>query len=122
VAIDGKILLRRKANLRSGKTRAIGTFFVTSAKLSFQPLAGKRSINIPISKITDMNIVGKVYKKMAHKNPEGWNLIFYHLFYAFDCTIRAERSLTAVETRAFEHFEKTGNNRHIKIRLFEQFS
>lgn len=65
MAIDGKILLRRKANLRSGKTRAIGTFFVTSAKLSFQPLAGKRSINIPISKITDMNIVGKVYKKMS---------------------------------------------------------
>jgi len=64
VAIDGKILLRRKANLRSGKAKAIGTFFVTSAKLSFRPLAGRRSIDIPIRKITDMEIVGKIYKKM----------------------------------------------------------
>jgi len=76
VAIDGKVLLRRKANLRSGKTRAIGTFFVTSAKLSFQPLAGKRSIDIPISKITDMGIVGKIYKKMSI-TAEGKHYLFY---------------------------------------------
>jgi len=76
VVIDGKVLLRRKANLRSGKTRAIGTFFVTSAKLSFQPLAGKRSIDIPISKITDMGIVGKIYKKMSI-TAEGKHYLFY---------------------------------------------
>jgi hypothetical protein len=76
VVIDGKVLLRRKANLRSGKTRAIGTFFVTSAKLSFQPLAGKRSIDIPISKITDMSIVGKIYKKMSI-TADGKHYLFY---------------------------------------------
>lgn len=76
MVIDGKVLLRRKANLRSGKTRAIGTFFVTSAKLSFQPLAGKRSIDIPISKITDMSIVGKIYKKMSI-TADGKHYLFY---------------------------------------------
>ena len=76
MAIDGKVLLRRKANLRSGKTRAIGTFFVTSTKLSFRPLAGKRSIDIPISKITDMSIVGKIYKKMSI-TAEGKHYLFY---------------------------------------------
>jgi len=89
VAIDGKILLRRKANLRSGKAKAIGTFFVTSTKLSFQPLAGKRIIDISISKITDMEIVGKIYKKMSI-TADGKQYIIY--------TKRAKDVMTLIKT------------------------
>ncbi|MEA2054999.1 MAG: hypothetical protein U9O96_07855 [Candidatus Thermoplasmatota archaeon] len=60
-----KILLRRKVNIRSGKSRGIGTLFITNKRLSFQPLARKKCIDIEIDSITEIKIVGRIFKKMS---------------------------------------------------------
>ncbi len=65
MAPEEKILLRRKANFRSGKFRTVGTFVITDRDISFRPLAGKKAVSIPLESITDVRMTGVLFKKMV---------------------------------------------------------
>ncbi len=62
---DGEaIVLRRRANIRVGKGRAIGTLFVTTTRLAFRPLRAGRQIDINLDDIESVATSGILFKKM----------------------------------------------------------
>jgi len=64
VSSEEKVLLRRKANIRSGKLRAVGTCILTDRKLSFRYRTG-RHIDITIESIKGTEIRGRIFRKMV---------------------------------------------------------
>lgn len=61
---DEGIVLRRRANIRSGRGRAVGTLFVTTRRLSFRPLRRARQIDIQLDDIESVTATGLLFKKM----------------------------------------------------------
>ena len=66
---EEKVLLRRKANIRSGKLRAMGTCILTDRKISFCYRAG-RDIEISMDSIKDLQIRGRIFRKMVISTDE----------------------------------------------------
>ena len=66
---EEKVLLRRKANVRSGRLRATGTFILTDRKISFHYRAGRR-IDISVESIKGLETRGVIFKKMTVSTDE----------------------------------------------------
>ncbi|MFO8132421.1 MAG: PH domain-containing protein [Thermoplasmatota archaeon] len=61
---DEAIVLRRRANIRAGRGRAVGTLFVTTRRLSFRPLSRARRVDIDLEDIESVATTGIFFKKM----------------------------------------------------------
>jgi hypothetical protein len=63
-------MLERKANIRAKRLRAVGTLVVTARNLSFRPLAHRTRIDIPLTHIQDIDVVGWIFKKLRIATPK----------------------------------------------------
>jgi len=61
---DEGIVLRRRANIRAGRGRAVGTLFVTTRRLSFRPMTKAREIDVRLDDIESVETTGIFFKKM----------------------------------------------------------
>lgn len=61
---DEGIVLRRRANIRVGRGRAVGTLFVTTSRLAFRPLRAGQQIDIWLDDIESVATTGILFKKM----------------------------------------------------------
>ncbi len=61
---DEGVVLRRRANIRVGKGRAVGTLFVTTSRLAFRPLRAGRQVDIYLDDIESVGTSGILFKKM----------------------------------------------------------
>jgi hypothetical protein len=59
-----RVMLERRANIRSHRLRAVGTLVVTARRLLFRPLARDKPIDIPLGSIQNIQVVGLVFKKV----------------------------------------------------------
>lgn len=61
---DEGVVLRRRANIRVGKGRAVGTLFVTTSRLAFRPMRGTRRVDIRLDGIESVETSGILFKKL----------------------------------------------------------
>ena len=73
---DEGIVLRRRANIRVGKGRTVGTLFVTTRRLSFRPLTKARQVDIHFDDIASIATTGLLFKKVRVCTDEATYTLF----------------------------------------------